>query len=212
MAAGKGGVPMRSTQQTKGPAKEAPKKSGSRMRPGDRRRFMSDKVSAIHSGPRLEQPRSRKRSKGTDEDEKLENSNEFKSIIRNVWDFVSPEVSKSARKQHSEAKIRALGGTPDKPIKMPYNVLKERQKKDKAQQKEKLEEDKFLGVSTSVSKHLNIRGVDQLLRSRKASAKTKKTRADSNRQMSLGMGAKESRGLAIIPGHALRTLGKRQQR
>merc|ERR1712054_189572 len=78
---------------------------------------------------------------------------EFRKTLREVLEFVTPQLGKRERQQYEEAKIRALGGTIDTRQKMPYNLLKKQQKRHDERRKEKLEEEKTLGVSMSVSGH-----------------------------------------------------------
>mmetsp|Transcript_21858 Transcript_21858/g.49821 ORF Transcript_21858/g.49821 Transcript_21858/m.49821 type:complete len:321 (+) Transcript_21858:47-1009(+) len=174
----------------------------------DRRRFMSDKVADIRSKPQIAQ-QGRKRKKRSEDDE-IEQSGEFKKLLQDVWTYVTPHMDRGAAKQFEQAKIRAYGGTADKLIKMPYRMLKERQKQDAIKQQEKVEADKILGVVTSVDKHRNKRGVHQALSHRKQEIKSKYARQAASRQMGLGMGARERRGMAVIPKQALDKFSKKR--
>jgi len=174
-----------------------------RMSAAEKRRFMSGKVSEI-------------RSKGASGAGKSlhggqsEEDREFRQTLREVLDFVTPKLGKEEQRQYEEAKIRALGGTVEKRNKMPYRLLQIKQKERAEQRRQQLEEEKYLGVSMSANQHRNGREVDKLLRQKKEAIKEKKRRREDG-LLRLGMGARESRGMAIISSSALRARGKRRR-
>lgn len=139
-----------------------------------------------------------------------EEDREFRQTLREVLDFVTPQLGKEEQRQYEDAKIRALGGTVEKRNKMPYRLLQIKQKERAEERRKQLEEEKYLGVSMSANQHRNGREVDKLLRQKKEAIKEKKRRREDG-LLRLGMGARESRGMAIISSSALRARGKRRK-
>ncbi|CAK0876912.1 unnamed protein product [Prorocentrum cordatum] len=136
------------------------------------------------------------------ESEDPEEDAEFKRTLRQVLDFVTPQLGNAERRHYEEAKIRALGGTLEKRQKMPYKTLQVVQKKQEAKRQAALEEEKILGVSTSASAHRSVYAEDKAQRKRKEMAKEKRRRQQDG-IMRLGMGAKEKGGLAVLPRSAV---------
>jgi len=174
-----------------------------RITASQRRRFMSGNVSEIRAKP-MEPPKSKRRSKGDDEEE----SEAFKQTLKEVLDFVIPNLGKRERKQYEQQKLRALGATPDKGEKIPYNIMQKAMKKHEAQRQEILAEEKTLGVSTSASAHRQAYIVETLRRKKKKAEKEKVKRRE-DRTYDLGMGAREKNGMAVIPK---RSIARFQQR
>jgi hypothetical protein len=162
----------------------------------ERRRFMSGKVSDIHGKASTLEGRGRN---GRDREEERE----FNKTLREVLDFVTPQLGKQERRQFEEQKIRALGGTLEKRQKMPYQKLQADRKQADVTRKRKVEEEKTLGVSMSVNKHRKQWAVDRLQKQKKEEIKDKKRRREDG-LLRLGLGARESRGMAIIPQKALK--------
>jgi len=166
----------------------------------ERRRFMSGKVAKIHahSLPSAQHGHGRRRHGGDDDME-----TEFRSTLRDVIDFVTPQLGKRERKQYEEAKIRALGGTVDPRPKTPYALLQKQLKGHQEKRRRLLEEEKVLGVSMSANQHRPGWAVDKLLKKKKEAIKDKRRRRE-DRFLDIGMGAREKRGMAVIPNGALR--------
>merc|ERR1712048_381320 len=162
----------------------------------EKRRFMSGKVADIRSKGGA-QSTERGHKAETEEDR------EFKKTLREVLDFVTPQLGKQERRQFEEQKIRALGGTLEKREKMPYKMLQAHRKSGEATRKKKIEEEKTLGISMSVSKHRKQWGIDQLQKQKKEELKEKKRRREGG-IMRLGLGAREHKGMAVIPSASLR--------
>lgn len=163
---------------------------------------MSGKVSDIRS--RGEGQVAERRRGGGDPEEDAE----FRKTLREVLDFVTPNLGKRERQQYEDAKIRALGGQVDARQKMPYCLLKKQMKHSEEKRKEKLEEEKQLGVSMSASGHRTGWEVDKLLRKKKEMLKDKKRRRE-DKFLSVGMGAKEKGGMAMIPKKAIKAMAYR---
>lgn len=183
-------------------AAEAAARGAPRISNAEKRRFMSGKVSDIRS-PGQAPPKPRKTPKQDDPEE----DEEFKKTLREVLDYVVPQLGKRERKQYEDAKIRALGGQADAPQKMPYALLKKQQKKNEVERQEKLEEEKQLGVSLSANSHRRSHEVDKLLKNKKEMIKEKKKRKDDN-FLSLGGGAREKGGMATFSKTAIRGLSR----
>merc|ERR1712224_1106703 len=120
----------------------------------------------------------------------IEEDAEFKKTLREVLDFVTPQLGKQERMQYEEAKLRALGGTLDRRQKQPYNLFQQDQKRRDAKRAKVVENEKYLGVSMSAR---SGQEVDKILRKKKEALKEKKRRREDG-FLRLGMGAKESRG------------------
>ena len=165
---------------------------GKASKGSEKRRFMSDKVSSIRSKPEVPKQKARKGKRGPDQ----EDSAEFKQALKDVLNFVMPQLGKSERIQYEKAKIRALGGTPDKPQYEPYAALQRRQKNEEAARQRRLAEEKHLGVSLSATQQRRGASADDATRRKKEALQAKKRRKDSD---ILAVGAKESRGMVIIP-------------
>lgn len=168
-----------------------------RMSAADKRRFMSGKVSDIRSHGQA--PSQQKRYADPEEDA------EFRNTLREVLEFVTPNLGKRERQQYEDAKIRALGGTVDARQKMPYNVLKRQAKRHDEARAEKLEEEKVLGVSMSANSHRMGFEVDRVLRKKKEMLKEKKKRQEDG-FLRLGMGARETPGMATFSKTAVRAM------
>merc|ERR1711953_1419927 len=91
--------------------------SAPRISAAERKRFMSGKVSEIRGKKQSEITTKGGRRHETEEDR------EFKNTLREVLDYVTPQLGKHERKQYEEAKLRALGGTIEKREKVPYSKL-----------------------------------------------------------------------------------------
>lgn len=166
-----------------------------RMTAAEKRRFMSGNVADIRSkgGPKT----TAKRHGDPEEDA------EFRKTLRDVLEYVTPQLGKQERRQYEQAKIRALGGQIDERPKRPLNLLKQDAKIFERKRTAKLEEEKHLGVSMSASKHRGRYEVDKLLKEKKEMLKDKKRRREDG-FLRLGLGAKENRGMAIISKGAIR--------
>merc|ERR1711974_229777 len=139
-----------------GPPARAPGMSAS-----ERRRFMSGKVSQIRTKPDTESANRKGRGKygsGGDPEEDAE----FKATLKQVLDYVLPNMGKKERRHYEENRVRALGGTLEKRNKMPYSLLQQEARRHEEKRQRILEEEKTLGISTSVSAHRQDRQVDKL--------------------------------------------------
>lgn len=170
------------------------------MSAAERRRFMSGKVSEIRTKPQ--------KPKGGYGGKDPEEEREFKKTLREVLDFVTPQLGRREKKQYENAKLRALGGTLDKGMKMPYSMMQRNARRQEAERQEKLQEDKLLGISTSMSSHRTTGGVNKALRQRKEAQKEKKRRHE-DRLYDIGLGAREKKGMAVIPQRSLRSYQKK---
>eukprot|EP01066_Platyproteum_vivax_P004045 Platyproteum_vivax@DN15084_c0_g1_i1.p1 len=65
---------------------------------------------------------------------KIKNDPEFNQALRQMRDFVYPQMEQSAHSQYSQAKLAALGATPDKRGKANYRELQEKAKEAKREQ------------------------------------------------------------------------------
>merc|ERR1712203_1047339 len=144
-------APVRPAVERKNPKSEVGPR---RVSAAERRRFMSGKVADIRAGP--QEPTRRRKGKGGD----VEDTDEFKKTLREVLDFVTPELSKERRQEMEKARIMALGGTRDRGLKTPYNVLQKERKVAEEKRKKILAEEQYLGVSMSTSKHRKGWAVD----------------------------------------------------
>jgi len=173
----------------------------------ERRRFMSGKISDIRSDGRqgAEDDGVRHRRRGpTDPEEDAE----FKKTLKQVLDFVTPQLDKNAQKQYEEAKILALGGTLEKRRKINYAALQRSARRAEAARQEKVKEDKQLGITSHVSQHRAVWEVDKLRKKRKQEFREKKRRREDG-LLRLGMDAREKKGLVTIPQHAVRSFMKK---
>merc|ERR1712146_569031 len=127
-----------------------------------------------------------------------ENSKEFRDTLREVLDFVTPQLGKQARRHYEEAKIRALGGTLEKREKKPYRLLQEDAKHREEKRKKILAEEKLLGVTMSTTAHRIGGEEDRAIRKRKEALKEKKKRQRDG-LLRIGLGAREHKGMATIP-------------
>mmetsp|Transcript_62172 Transcript_62172/g.158088 ORF Transcript_62172/g.158088 Transcript_62172/m.158088 type:complete len:234 (-) Transcript_62172:75-776(-) len=177
------------------------------MTAGDRRRFMSGKVGDLWSGPKEVSEVQGKRGK----QQESEDDKEFKGVLREVLDFVIPQLGKQEKKQYETQKIRALGGTMDKGLKMPYWLLQKSHKRLENVRQEKLKEEENLGVSMSASAHRLGFQVDKELRKKKAAAKDKQKRI-ADRLYDIGMGARERGGIAVIPNRVVKGFNRKAAR
>ena len=159
----------------------------------EKRRFMSDKVADIRSKPQAPKQK-RKGGKGGD----TEDTAEFKKTLKDVLNFVVPQMGKFERRQYEEAKVRALGGTLEKRPHEPYSVLQKRWKRQEETRQQRLEEEKNLGVSLSVVKHRTRHG-GEVAMNRKEQARIEKKRRKESDILGLGAGARERRGMVMLP-------------
>lgn len=186
------------TSQDKAPKPEAVNRPAARVLqiPGkssfssEKRRFMSDKVADIRSKPKA--PKEKRKGGDTEE------SAEFKKTLKDVLNFVVPQLGSSERRQYDQAKIRALGGTLEKRAHEPYSVLQKRWKKQEEIRREKLAEEKTLGVSLSAVKHRNRQSGEAAIK-RKEQARLEKKRRKESDILGLGAGARERRGMVVLP-------------
>merc|ERR1712014_531277 len=158
---------------------------------------MSDKVSQIHDVMATPEPKG-KFKKGDPEE-----TEEFKKTLKEGLDYVMPQMGKDERRQYEQSKLLALGGTLEKRPHEPYAHVKRKRVQLEQIRQEKLKEDKLLGVSLSANKHRRADIGDSARRRKEEEAKAKKRRKEGD-ILKLGMGAKESRGMAIIPKKNLR--------
>eukprot|EP00927_Polykrikos_kofoidii_P015347 TRINITY_DN16809_c1_g1_i1.p1 TRINITY_DN16809_c1_g1~~TRINITY_DN16809_c1_g1_i1.p1 ORF type:complete len:419 (+),score=95.23 TRINITY_DN16809_c1_g1_i1:36-1259(+) len=189
------GVPA--TSSAAAAATAAAERSGPRVSAADKRRFMSGDVAKIRS--KAIQKVSWRKKKRDDEPD-AEEDREFKQTLRQVLDYVTPQLGKQERKRYEEVKLRALGGTLDKREKMPLWKLNADRKAAEATRKRKLEEESHAGVTFSTSKHRKQAAIDTRLKMKKEAIKEKKARREDG-LMRLGLGAREKRGMAVIPQH-----------
>ena len=183
-----------------GPERPAPRVlqiPGKANRGSEKRRFMSDKVSSIRSKPQ-EPKRKAQKGKSTPD---MEDSAEFKQALKDVLNFVMPQLGKSERIQYEKAKIRALGGTPDKRQYEPYAALQRRRKAEDAARQRRLAEEKQLGVSLSATQQRRGVAADGATHRKKEALQAKKRRKEND---ILSVGA-ESRGMVIIPKSKAKT-------
>lgn len=153
----------------------------------EKRRFMSEKVSMIRSKPTVVQVV----KKGE------EDTAEFKKTLKDVLNFVVPQMGRRTRRQYEEAKLRALGGTLEKRPFEPYAALRDRQKKEEAARQKRLEAEKTLGVSFSA--HKQRRGYNgQAAMSRKEQESREKKKRKSSDILNVGVG-RERRGMVVLP-------------
>eukprot|EP00747_Dinoflagellata_sp_TGD_P214962 gnl/TRDRNA2_/TRDRNA2_87751_c0_seq1.p1 gnl/TRDRNA2_/TRDRNA2_87751_c0~~gnl/TRDRNA2_/TRDRNA2_87751_c0_seq1.p1 ORF type:complete len:167 (-),score=38.36 gnl/TRDRNA2_/TRDRNA2_87751_c0_seq1:55-501(-) len=128
---------------------------------------------------------------------------EFKSTLREVLDFVHPQLGKQERKQYEDAKTRALGGTIEKSNKMPYGILQRQLQKRKEKLKELNLEQQHSGISMSANNHMPTWAVEQVLKRKKEALKEKKKR-QAGGILRLGLGAHEKGGAVTISRNSLR--------
>eukprot|EP00933_Yihiella_yeosuensis_P053414 TRINITY_DN5164_c0_g3_i1.p1 TRINITY_DN5164_c0_g3~~TRINITY_DN5164_c0_g3_i1.p1 ORF type:complete len:359 (+),score=106.72 TRINITY_DN5164_c0_g3_i1:65-1078(+) len=190
-------VPKVSSKATERPAPRVLQVPGRPMGAAERRRFMSDKVDKIRSKPI--EPEQRKGGKKKDSEEDAF----FKQTLKDVLNYVTPQLGKQERKQHEQATIRALGGTLEKRPHEPYSHVQRQLKSQERGRQLRLAEEKIMGVSFSANQQRRTNVADSLLRRNKEEKKAKQRRKE-NEILSLGMGAKESRGMAVIPKRALK--------
>ena len=181
--------------QSSRPAARVLEIPGRRGSASEKRRFMSDKVAEIRSKP---QPPPQKRKAGDTEE-----SAEFKKTLKDVLNFVIPELGTSERRQYERAKIRALGGTLEKRPFEPYAALQRRQKVEEAARQRRLEEEKTLGVSLSAVKQRRGYNADVAV-SRKEKALKEKRKRKASDILTLGEGVKERRGMVVLPKNKVR--------
>eukprot|EP00931_Biecheleriopsis_adriatica_P079868 TRINITY_DN53208_c0_g1_i1.p1 TRINITY_DN53208_c0_g1~~TRINITY_DN53208_c0_g1_i1.p1 ORF type:complete len:334 (-),score=76.21 TRINITY_DN53208_c0_g1_i1:381-1382(-) len=163
----------------------------------ERRRFMSDKVSQIRATAAPPPPR------GRHKDADKEDSEEFKRTLKEVLNFVTPQLGKAERRQFERSRILAQGGTLESRPHEPYaHVVRQRKAQEEARQR-RLAEEKLLGVSTSFNQHRRGYAGDSAILRKKEAALAKKRRKD-NDILNVGLGAKESRGMYVIPKKNLR--------
>jgi len=163
----------------------------------ERRRFMSGDVSKIRSTGETPQPPSRRRKgKGGDSEEEGE---EFKQILKEVRDFVIPNLGKEQQQLYEERRIRALGGVMNNQKHMNYKKMKDMRKRDVEERKKTVEEEKTLGVCTSASKHRKAWEVNKIMNDKQKRNKEKRKNHEDLKVFNLGMGAIENRGLVVIP-------------
>merc|ERR1712085_119132 len=163
----------------------------------ERRRFMSGNTSDIRGKPQKPPEARQKRGRDDPEDDP-----EFQKHVREVIDFITPQLGRREKRLMEERKIRALGGTLDRRQVMPYSLLQKLQKKHKEKRAVVLAEERTLGVSLDASKHRQVYEVDKLL-------KDKKERSREGPMYHIGMGAKEKRGVAFIPGKQVKNFQRR---
>mmetsp|Transcript_29896 Transcript_29896/g.56060 ORF Transcript_29896/g.56060 Transcript_29896/m.56060 type:complete len:250 (+) Transcript_29896:59-808(+) len=171
---------------------------GKPSRVSEKRRFMSDNVSSIRSKPLV--PKQKPRKGPPDQ----EDTKEFRQALKDVLNFVMPQLGKQERKQYEKAKIRALGGTLDKPAFEPYAALQRRQKREETARQLRLEQEKELGVSLSASQQRAGLSAAVATRRKKEALQAKKRRKESN---ILAVGARERRGMVIIPKSKAKAYG-----
>lgn len=162
----------------------------------ERRRFMSDKICQIRSKAQIAEEG--RRRKGESEEDAF-----FKKTLKEVLNFVTPQLGKAERSQFERNKILALGGTLEKSQHHSYAFVQRKRKQLEERRQQKLQEEKILGVSFSSTQHRLAHVGDSLLRKKKKDELQKKRRRNDE-ILNLGMGAKESRGLAIIPKRSIR--------
>lgn len=162
----------------------------------ERRRFMSDKICQIRS--EAQPPEVGRRKRGDPEEDAF-----FKKTLKEVLNFVTPQLGKTERLQFERKRILALGGTLEKRACHNYAYHQRKRKDQEEERQKKLQEEKILGVSFSETKHRHTHIGDSLVRKKKKEGLQKKRRRD-NEILNLGMGAKESRGLAIIPKRSIK--------
>ncbi|CAE8587758.1 unnamed protein product [Polarella glacialis] len=169
-------------------------------RPGstasDRRRFMSAKVGQIFAD-KFVQPVSKGKTLA------VEDSDEFKKTLQEVLNFVTPQLGKSEKRQFEQNRVRALGGTMEKRPMEPYAHVQRQRKEQEVARHKRLDAEKLLGVSMSANQHRRGDSGDSAVRRKKEALVEKKRRKDTE-ILGLGMGAKESRGMAIISKQAVR--------
>ena len=153
----------------------------------EKRRFMSDKVADIRSKPQA--PKQKRKAGDTEE------SAEFKKTLKDVLNFVVPQLGKVERRQYEQAKIRALGGTLEKRPFEPYGHLQRQHKKEEVARQNRLEKEKTLGVSLSVVKQRR-RGESVI--QRKAQERLEKKRRKDNDILGVGAGARERGGMVVL--------------
>ena len=156
----------------------------------EKRRFMPDKVADIRSKP---QAPKQKRKVGDTED-----TAEFKKTLKDVLNFVVPQLGATERRQYEQAKVRALGGTWERRPHEPYAVLQRRWKRQEEARQQRLEEEKTLGVSFSAVKH-RTRHSGEAAMNRKEQARIEKKRRKESDILGLGAGARERRGMVVLP-------------
>ena len=153
----------------------------------EKRRFMSDKVADIRSKPQA--PKQKRKAGDTEE------SAEFKKTLKDVLNFVVPQLGKVERRQYEQAKIRALGGTLEKRPFEPYGHLQRQHKKEEVARQNRLDKEKTLGVSLSVVKQRR-RGESVI--QRKTQERLEKKRRKDNDILGLGAGARERGGMVVL--------------
>eukprot|EP00929_Paragymnodinium_shiwhaense_P083516 TRINITY_DN44556_c0_g1_i1.p1 TRINITY_DN44556_c0_g1~~TRINITY_DN44556_c0_g1_i1.p1 ORF type:complete len:333 (+),score=118.34 TRINITY_DN44556_c0_g1_i1:78-1076(+) len=163
-----------------------------RMSAAEKKRFMSGKISDLRSTPQVEEDR-RRRQKS----EKTEEEKEFNSTLREILEFVTPQLGKQQQRQYHEQKIRALGGTIEKRDKMPYKILQQHRKNAEETRKKKIAKDKLLGVTKDASAHRKQWAVDRHIKQKKEALKEKTARRNDG-LLRVGLGAKEHKGMAVI--------------
>mmetsp|Transcript_57753 Transcript_57753/g.122855 ORF Transcript_57753/g.122855 Transcript_57753/m.122855 type:complete len:306 (-) Transcript_57753:6-923(-) len=195
------------------PPRPAPRKVGPPTRShtngaSDRKAFMSGKIASVWGSGGKDVPMEKAKGRKDDVDEE---SKEFKGILKQVMEMALPEMEKRDRRVYETKKLRALGATLDKGEKMPYRLLQKRAKRLEAERKDKVEEDKNLGVSTNSSKHRLTWQVDKLLSDRKKDYKEKMARRGA-REYDIGLGGREKKGMVVIDRQQAKFFTKRANR
>eukprot|EP00811_Abedinium_folium_P000728 NODE_10667_length_1337_cov_2.380992.p1 GENE.NODE_10667_length_1337_cov_2.380992~~NODE_10667_length_1337_cov_2.380992.p1 ORF type:complete len:423 (-),score=108.32 NODE_10667_length_1337_cov_2.380992:68-1231(-) len=184
-------------------AAAAVQKARTRVMAASRRRsFMSDKVGKIHSGGAA----AAKEKHDPNERDSSPEADDINATLRQVFKLVQPRMAKSERNLYEQRRVRALGGTPDKGLKCPYSLMQQHMKIHEQKRQHRLEEDRQLGVSTSENQHRSVLLVNRAMKQKKDGVKARKQRAESAKLMSLGMGAREKRGNAVIPRNSRRAV------
>jgi len=176
-----------------------------RVSAAEKRRFMSGNVSQIRSNG-ISGTSSRSRGSQSQEDDEL-----FKKTLKDVLEFVAPELPKQVRQQYEEAKIRALGGTFEKRQRENYRCLQQERKGEEKKRQKVLDNEKTLGISNSVSQHRSLKAVDKLMKAKKVMIKEKVRRREDG-LLRLGMGAREKGGMAVIPQNQIRSFQRKSKK
>ncbi|CAJ1394510.1 unnamed protein product [Effrenium voratum] len=164
-----------------------------------KRRFMSDKVGEIRSKPSA--PKAKAKAGRSDPEER--DTADFKRTLKDVLNFVMPQLGRAERKQYENAKVKALGGTLEKPPWEPYSVLQRRRKGEEAARQRRLAEEQTLGVSMSATQQRKSRGQVSAQRKKQAEV-ARKRRPKEPDILNLGEGARERRGMVVLPKKRVR--------
>lgn len=126
----------------------------------------------------------------------LQHKKEFNEAIQEINKFVKPRLNKKQKKFYDEQKILALGGSLKKQQKCPYRIRKEEDANREVKRKKKIEADRCLGISTSLSGSHHMRRQEAMTRKKKEE-KSKNERRQGHINLGLNVGRLEKGMLTV---------------